>query len=93
MTEIHCPQSPRAIQAELAKIEAALHEPQTDERYVALYAAQQALTWAINPDIAMPPYVAIQLDRVRPLPVSASNEWRHPWMGVAPSEESKCGSA
>jgi len=36
------------ISAELERIERALQEPQIDERYMQLYAAQQALTWATN---------------------------------------------
>ncbi|HEY2684602.1 MAG TPA: hypothetical protein VGI93_13890 [Steroidobacteraceae bacterium] len=52
---------------ELEKIEVALREPQTEERYIALYAAQQALCWAINPVGFESPYRTIQHGLVRPL--------------------------
>ncbi len=55
------------IAAELAHIETALREPQTDERYYQLYAAQQALAWALNPGTVASPYLTIQRGLVRPL--------------------------
>lgn len=56
------------IERELRRIEVALHEPQTDERYCQLYAAQQALGWALEPTGFMSPYDTIQRGRVQPLP-------------------------
>lgn len=38
------------IERELARIERALREPQSDEHYCQLYAAQQALAWALEPE-------------------------------------------
>ena len=58
---------PGDIQIELARIGRALREPQTDERYCQLYAAQQALAWAINSERAASPYTTIQRGLVRPL--------------------------
>jgi hypothetical protein len=55
------------IAAELEKIELALREPQTDERYMQLYAAQQALAWAMNPNGFASPFATIQRGLVRPL--------------------------
>ena len=55
------------ISEELERIERALREPQTDERYCQLYAAQQALVWALNPDAFASPYSTIQRGLVRPL--------------------------
>jgi len=37
------------IQRELIRIEAALRQPQSGDRYVELYAAQQALAWVLEP--------------------------------------------
>ena len=60
--------APRSsIEAELGRIERALREPQTDDRYCQLYAAQQALAWAMDPASAASPYVAIQKGKVQPL--------------------------
>jgi hypothetical protein len=55
------------IERELNRIEAALREPQTDERYCQLYAAQQALAWATEPDGFKSPYETIQRGLVQPL--------------------------
>ena len=52
---------------ELERIERALRDPQTDERYCQLYAAQQALAWAINPSGFASPYATIQRGLIRPL--------------------------
>jgi len=53
------------IDRELEQIEAALHEPQTGERYGQLYAAQQALKWATEPQGFATPLDTIQQDRVQ----------------------------
>ncbi len=37
------------VQRELDRITTALHKPSNDERYAELYAAQQALSWALEP--------------------------------------------
>jgi hypothetical protein len=55
------------IARELERLEKALGEPQTDERYCQLYAAQQALAWAVDPDGFASPYATIQRGLVRPL--------------------------
>jgi hypothetical protein len=54
------------LRIELERIERALGDPQTDERYCQLYAAQQALAWALDPSTMMSPYEAIQRGRVIP---------------------------
>lgn len=54
------------IAKEIERIELALREPQTDERYCALYGAQQALRWAIDQVGFKSPYLTIQLGLVRP---------------------------
>ena len=54
------------ISRELGRLEAALHEPQTADRYCQLYAAQQALAWALEPNGIAAPYDAIQRGRVQP---------------------------
>jgi hypothetical protein len=51
---------------EMDRIEAALHEPQTPVRYGQLYAAQQALKWATEPQGYAAPLDVIQLGRVQP---------------------------
>ena len=38
------------VQSEIERIAVALREPQPPKRYVELYAAQQALSWALDPD-------------------------------------------
>jgi hypothetical protein len=55
------------IERERARIEVALREPQTPERYCQLYAAQQALAWATEPTGYASPYDTIQRGRVLPL--------------------------
>jgi hypothetical protein len=50
------------IQRELDRINAALHEPRFvdgTEEYRQLYAAQQALSWALDPEIFKAPYETI----------------------------------
>lgn len=47
------------IQRELDKIEKALHEPQHKDKYDQLYAAQQALAWALEPQGFRNPYNTI----------------------------------
>jgi hypothetical protein len=55
------------IQRELERIECALRDPQTDERYCQLYAAQQALAWALDPSGFASPFATIQRGLVMPL--------------------------
>jgi hypothetical protein len=55
------------IQDELERIERGLRDPETDQRYCQLYAAQQALAWAMNPGGYASPFATIQRRLVRPL--------------------------
>jgi hypothetical protein len=55
------------VARELERLEKALREPQTDDRYCQLYAAQQALAWALDPSAAASPYATIQRGLVKPL--------------------------
>ena len=61
------PNSQEMIDRELDRIAVELREPIPDDRYTQLYAAQQALAWAMDPDGAMPPYEAIMNGKVQPL--------------------------
>lgn len=55
------------IAAELLRIESALRDPQTtSERYGQLYAAQQALAWAMDESLAAAPYDVISTGKVMP---------------------------
>jgi hypothetical protein len=47
------------IERELDRIAAALREPRSAEQYAQLYAAQQALSWALEPIGFRPPYDSI----------------------------------
>ncbi len=74
-----------ALRDEIEKIEVALREPQTDERYCSLYGAQQALCWAIDPTGYASPYRTIQLGLVRPLPTSCIQEGSKDYLeGIRP---------
>ena len=44
------------VQRELDRIGEALTQPQSDNRYMELYAAQQALKWAVEPTDFKSPY-------------------------------------
>lgn len=55
------------IQRELARLRDALHETQTEEGYRALYAAQQALSWALEPGGYASPSDVIEKDLIQPL--------------------------
>lgn len=44
------------VQRELDKIAGALREPHLADKYEQLYAAQQALSWALNPSGFRAPY-------------------------------------
>jgi hypothetical protein len=55
------------VKAELEKIEVALREPQTEERYMQMYAAQQALAWTLSPSSFASPYKTVQRGLIRPL--------------------------
>ena len=58
---------PARIAGELSRIEAALHDDGTDAgRWSQLYAAQQALLWATNEDLAAAPYAVIVDGKVQP---------------------------
>lgn len=55
------------VQRELERIECALHEPQSSERYCQLYAAQQALSWTLEPSGFASSYETIVSGKVHPL--------------------------
>jgi hypothetical protein len=55
------------IQRELDRLGRALRVPQTPESYAQLYAAQQALAWAMEPDGFASPFVAIARSSSEPL--------------------------
>jgi hypothetical protein len=55
------------VQRELDRIAIALQEPQPPERYCALYAAQQALRWALEPGGYQAPSEVILDGLVQPL--------------------------
>lgn len=50
------------LQREIDKIRAKLLELKTGEKYDQLYAAQQSLAWALDPDNAKSPYSMIMQD-------------------------------
>jgi hypothetical protein len=52
------------IARELERLGKALREPQPPERYVQLYAAQQALCWAVDPECYAAPTVTVTEDRI-----------------------------
>ena len=45
------------IQRELERLGVALRDPRSSDRYDALYTAQQALSWALDPEGFKSPYV------------------------------------
>jgi hypothetical protein len=47
------------VRRELDRIEVALRQPQPGNRYAELYAAQQALSWSLDPDGFKSPMVMI----------------------------------
>lgn len=55
------------VQRELQRLAAALREPQPAERYCQLYAAQQALSWALEPGGYASPSETIENGLVQPL--------------------------
>jgi len=55
------------VQRELERLAAALREPQPPDRYCALYAAQQALCWALEPGGYAAPSEVIENGLVQPL--------------------------
>ena len=55
------------VSRELDRIAAALREPQPPKRYVELYAAQQALSWSLDPEHFSAPLDTIQQDRIQPV--------------------------
>lgn len=57
---------PARIAGELRKIKTALHDADTSaERWGQLYAAQQALLWAVSEDLAAAPYAVIMQGKVQ----------------------------
>lgn len=44
------------IRRELERLEVALRDPMSGEHHCALYAAQQALSWALDPESFKSPY-------------------------------------
>jgi hypothetical protein len=52
------------VARELALISKALLEPQSAKRYVELYAAQQALSWSLDPANFASPLATIQEGRI-----------------------------
>ena len=54
------------IERERERLAVALNEPQTPERWGWLYAAQQALAWAAEPNAFAPPYATIMRGGVQP---------------------------
>ena len=61
------PSYEESINRVLDRIAVDLRKPIPDDRYTNLYAAQQALAWATDPDGVMPPYEAILDGKVQPL--------------------------
>jgi hypothetical protein len=58
---------PARIAAELDRIQAMLLDDVTDAtRWGQLYAAQQALLWGMNEDLAAAPYIVITNGKVQP---------------------------
>jgi hypothetical protein len=55
------------IQRELDKIAVALRDPQSQERHQELYAAQQALVWALDPNCYRAP-----MDTINEVPTQPS---------------------
>jgi hypothetical protein len=55
------------VQRELDRIAGALREPQPPKRYCELYAAQQALSWALDPEHFASPVIAIAEGRIQAL--------------------------
>ena len=55
------------VARELDRLAVALREPQPPKRYVELYAAQQALSWSLDPENFASPLQTIQDGKVQPL--------------------------
>lgn len=55
-----------AIDDELQKIAAELRASPSPDRYTQLYAAQQALGWAVSPEGFAPPYETVMSGKVLP---------------------------
>ena len=55
------------VEKELQTITVALRSPQSDADYCNLYSAQQALSWALDPDSYAAPSVTIANGKVQPL--------------------------
>jgi hypothetical protein len=53
------------VARELDRLAIALREPQSPERYVELYAAQQALSWSLDPENFASPLQTIQEGRIQ----------------------------
>jgi hypothetical protein len=61
------------VQRELTRIAIALREASDPERYAQLYAAQQALSWALEPTGFASPFESIMVD-TQATPASCSGE-------------------
>lgn len=59
------------IKRELERIEGALREPQSADRYCQLYAAQQALAWVSDPVMFSAPFDTVDQGRVTPIDTAA----------------------
>lgn len=55
------------VQREYERIADAMRVPQSDDRYCQLYAAQQALAWALDPEGFAAPSATILDGKVQPL--------------------------
>ncbi len=55
------------IKREHDRIAVELRKPLSDDRYTQLYAAQQALGWAMFPDAFASPYETVMNGKVQPL--------------------------
>jgi len=55
------------VNDELENISNALRQPFSDDKYCQLYAAQQALAWALNPGCYASPYKTILKGKVMPI--------------------------
>lgn len=55
------------IEKELNRISDAIHNPMSTDQYRALYAAQQALAWASDPEGYASPYETVLNGKIQPL--------------------------
>lgn len=79
------------IKRELARIGTALRDPGHAGRYAELYAAQQALSWASDPDAFRSPYDMLMGNRTMPtadIPAGSEDCSVHP--RPQPSSDTYC---